>query len=80
MRVMKKTLLVVCCLVPLLAAAGCGTLQWKHHYKSQTEMRQDYDECQRDVRSWRRDYTGGEDAFNEQILINECMQNKGWYR
>jgi hypothetical protein len=32
------------------------------------------------VRSWRRGYTGGEDAFNEQILINECMQNKGWYR
>ena len=76
----KYAALVFVCLTALLFAGGCTGLQWKHDYKSKTEMRKDYDECQRDVRSWRRGYTGGEDPFNEQILINECMQNKGWYR
>ena len=77
---MKRVLAVVFCLAALIAASGCGGLKWKHDYKPQSEMRSDYDECQRDVRSWRRGYTGGEDPYDEQVLINECMQNKGWYR
>ncbi len=77
---MKKAALIFICLTVLLPVAGCGGLKWKHDHKPQSEMRVDFNECQRDVRSWRRGYTGGEDAFNEQILINECMQNKGWYR
>ena len=77
---MMKAVLVCSCLMVLLFASGCGGMKWKHEYKPQSELRADYEECQRDVRSWRRGYTGGEDAFNEQILINECMENKGWYR
>ena len=77
---MMKAVLVCSCLTVLLLASGCGGMKWKHEYKPQSELRADYEECQRDVRSWRRGYTGGEDAFNEQILINECMENKGWYR
>lgn len=76
----KKMALVVFCFATLLVAVNCTAFKWKHDYKPQSEMRKDYDECQRDVRSWRRGYTGGEDPYDEQILINECMQNKGWYR
>ena len=77
---MRKALLVFFCLAALLIAVGCGGMKWKHDYKPQAEMRTDYEECQRDVRSWRFDYTGGEDPYFEQMLINECMENKGWYR
>ena len=96
---MKKPLVIFLCLAAMLSAADCARLKWKHDYKPQADLRKDYDDCQRDVRSWRRSQSGvedsfpnpgfsvagnpygsGEDPFNEQVLINECLQNKGWYR
>ena len=77
---MKKVLLLFFCLTSLLLAAGCGGMKWKHDYKPQSEMRADYEECQRDVRNWRWGFSGRDDAFTEQVLVNECMENKGWYR
>jgi hypothetical protein len=76
---MNKTLFLACQVFFLIFTA-CAGLEWKHDYKPQSALRGDLEDCQREVRQFRRDYTGGESPFEEQIQINECMRNKGWYR
>ena len=76
---MKKNLFLVYLAFCLIITA-CSGLKWKHDYKPRSALREDLEDCQRDVRTFRRGYTGGETPYEEQIMINECMQNKGWYR
>ncbi len=78
---MSAILRGIMCIVGLaliVTITSCGS--WKHDYKPRSALRDDLNECQRDVRSFRRGYTGEEDPFREQTLINDCMRNKGWYR
>ena len=78
MRAIIRATLFIIGLTAIVALTSCGS--WKHDYKPRSALREDLEECQRDVRSFRRGYTGGEDPFREQTQINDCMKNKGWYR
>ena len=79
MAVLIKKAICLLVLSFFLSITGCG-YAWKHDYKPRSALRKDLEECQKSVRTFRRDYTGSEDPYNEQIMINECMESKGWHR
>ena len=79
MAVLMKKAICLLVLFFFLVITGCS-YAWKHDYKPRSALRKDLEECQKSVRTFRREYTGKEDPYNEQIMINECMESKGWHR
>ena len=66
-------------MVVVLICCGCS-VKWQHPTKSRAELQRDLEYCQRDVREFRKELTGKDDPYNEQVLINDCLRRKGWYR